>query len=162
MSAVMSKDGFELVTGFHQETAGQSLVETALLGSLLMALLLGIVELGRVTYAAIEVSNAAKAAVAYATQNGHTAADTTGIATAAASEAANLTGLTTTSSASCVCSDGTTPPSGSCTTSGICSSSQVIETVTVNTQATFNPLIHLPGLPTTYTLKGKAVQECLQ
>ena len=158
----MTTDRFESITKFRQEASGQSLIETALLGSILIVLLLGIAEIGRVDYAAIEVANAAKAGAAYAAQNGHTAADSTGIATAAASDAGNLTGLTTTSSASCVCSDGTTPPSGSCTTTGICSSSQVIETVTVSTQVTFDPLIHLPGLPTTYTLKGRAVQQCLQ
>lgn len=158
----MTTNRFESITKFYQETAGQSLIETTLIASIFALLLVGAAELGRVTYAAVEVSNAAKAGAAYASQNGHTAADTTGIATAAASEATILNGLTTTSSASCACSDGTIPPSGSCTTPGICSSSQVIETVTVNTQATFDPLIHLPGLPTTYTLKGKAVQKCLQ
>jgi Flp pilus assembly protein TadG len=154
----MTKNSFELVTELKVETSAQSLIETALLGSLFLVLLLGIVELGRLAYASIEVSNAAKAGAAYGSQNGSTASDSTGISTAAANDAANLTGVTTTSSYSCVCSDGT----ASTCTHGDCSTSHIEETVTVNTQATFDPLIHLPGLPTTYTLKGKAVQKCLQ
>jgi Flp pilus assembly protein TadG len=124
----------------------------------LTLILLGAAEFGRVAYAAVEVSNAARAGAAYAAQNGSTASDTTGIATAAANDAANLTGLTTTSSHSCVCSDGT---SSTCT-AGDCSASHIEETVTVNTQVSFDPLIHLPGLPTAFTLKGQAVQKCSQ
>jgi Flp pilus assembly protein TadG len=147
-----------LVIEFEEQTAGQSLIETALLASFFALLLVGIAELGRVAYAAIEVSNAARAGAAYGAQNGSTASDTTGIATAAANDAANLTGLTTTSSYACICSDGT----ASTCTHGDCSTSHIEETLTVNTQVTFDPLIHLPGLPSTYTLKGKAVQKCLQ
>lgn len=154
----MSKDKFQFVTGLQQETAGQSLIETALLGSLFMVLLLGIIELGRVAYAAIEVANAARAGAAYGAQNGSTASDSTGISNAATNDAANLTGLSTTSSYACVCSDGT----ASTCAHGDCSTSHIEEILTVNTQANFNPLFHLPGLPTSYTLKGKAVQKCMQ
>ncbi|MBV8437569.1 MAG: pilus assembly protein [Silvibacterium sp.] len=154
----MSKNRFELITEVYQETAGQSLIETALLGSLFVVLLLGVGELGRVAYASIEVANAARAGAAYGMQNGATASDSTGIATAAANDAANLTGLTTTSSTSCVCSDGT---SSTCAI-GDCSASHIEEIVTVNTSVTFSPVIHLPGLPTSYTLHGKAVQKCMQ
>jgi Flp pilus assembly protein TadG len=154
----MAKDRIGLVARLQKETAAQSLIETALVVSLFALLLVGTAELGRVAYAAIEVSNAARAGAAYGAQNGSTAADSTGIATAAANDAANLSGVITTSSYSCICSNGT---SSTCTP-GDCSTSHIEETVTVNSQVSFDPLIHLPGLPTTYTLKGKAVQKCLQ
>jgi Flp pilus assembly protein TadG len=154
----MTKTRSRLITRLHKETAGQSLIELALTVSVLTLILLGAAEFGRVAYAAVEVSNAARAGAAYAAQNGSTVSDTTGIATAAANDAANLTGLTTTSSHSCVCSDGT---SSTCT-AGDCSASHIEETVTVNTQVSFDPLIHLPGLPTAFTLKGQAVQKCSQ
>ena len=138
--------------------AGQALVETALIFPVLIALLIGAAELARVAYAAIEVSNAARAGVQYGAQSGATASDSTGIATAAANDAANLTGLATTSSYSCVCSDGT---ASTCANTD-CANSHIEETLTVNTVATINPLIHLHGLPRTYTLKGKAIQKCVQ
>jgi Flp pilus assembly protein TadG len=138
--------------------AGQALVETALIFPVLIALLIGAAELARVAYAAIEVSNAARAGVQYGAQSGATASDSTGIATAAANDAANLTGLVTTSSYSCVCSDGT---ASTCANTD-CANSHIEETLTVNTVETINPLIHLHGLPRTYTLKGKAIQKCVQ
>ena len=140
------------------DQAGQSLVEAALSISLLMGVVVGAAEMARVAYAAIEVANAAHAGAQYGAQSGYTASDTTGIATAASREAANLTTLTTTSSYSCACSDG----SASTCANTDCASSHLEQTLTVNTQATINPVIHLPGLPTTYTVKGKAIQRCLQ
>src|SRR5579871_1490431 len=115
----------------HHE-GGQALVETALVFPILITLLIGTAELARVVYAAIEVSNAARAGAQYGAQSGFTASDTTGIATAAASDAANLTGLTTTSSYSCVCSDGT---ASTCQPTD-CTNSRIEQTLTVNTQVT--------------------------
>lgn len=136
---------------------GQALVETALVTPLLVVLLVGAADLARVTQASIEVSNAARAGSQYGAQNGFTAQDTTGIATAAQNEVSDLT-LTTTSSYACVCSDGS---SSTCQNTD-CASSHIEETLTVSTQATVTPTIHLPLLPSSWTVKGKAVQRCLQ
>lgn len=138
--------------------SGSALVETAAVLPLLITILIGGAELARVAYAAIEVSNAARAGAQYGAQNGFTASDTTGISNAAAADAANLSGLSTSSSYTCICSDGT---SSTCQPTD-CTNSKIEQTLTVNTQASFNPLIRLPGLPTTYTLKGQAVQKCAQ
>ena len=137
--------------------SGQALIETAVTVSLYALLLLGVSEFGRLAFAAIEVANAASAGARYAATTGE-AADSTGIANAAANDAGNLTGLTTTSSYSCICSDGSSSTCGN----GDCSTSHIVETVTVNTQVSFDPLFHLPGLPKTFTLKGQAVEKCLQ
>lgn len=137
----------------------QALVETALVFPVLIILLVGAAEMARIARAGIAISNAAKAGVQYGAHDGVTAQDTTGIGTAASNEAPNLT-VTTDSSASCVCSDGTTI---SCTGNNSClSNARVIETLTVNTQATVTPVIHLPGLPRSFTVKGSASQRCLQ
>ncbi len=144
--------------GSMRGEAGASLVETALVMPLLITILVGAAEMARVAYAAVEVANAARAGAQYGTQGGFAASDTTGIATAASSDAGNLTTLTTTSSFTCVCSDG----SASTCANTDCANSHIEQTLTVNTQATINPVFHIPGLPTTYTLKGKAVQKCLQ
>jgi len=138
---------------------GQALIETAFAAALFVPLLLGAVELARLTYAAIEVSNAAKAAVQYGSQTSATATDTIGITNAAKGEAANLTSLTVTSVArTCVCSDGST---STCANTD-CANSHIEETLIVNTQATVTPFAHVPGLPTTFTLKGRAAQRVLQ
>ena len=139
--------------------SGGTLVETALTLPLLVTLCLGPVEFARVAYTAIEVSNAAKAGATYGGQNGGTAGDTTGITWAATHDGANISGLTVTGvSLSYICSDG----SASTGLNTDCANSQMEENVTVTTQATIDPLIHIPGLPTTYTLHGTASQKCLQ
>lgn len=139
--------------------SGGALVETALTMPLLVILVLGAVELARVAYAAIEVSNAARAAVSYGAQNGGTASDTVGITWAATQEAANLSSLSIASiTRSYICSNG----NASTGLNTDCPNSHIEETLTVKTQATVDPLIHLPGLPLTYTLHGTASQKCLQ
>jgi Flp pilus assembly protein TadG len=143
---------------------GQALVEAALTLPLLFLLLLGAAELAWLAYNAIEVANAAKAGVAYGAQSVNTAADATGIQNAARLDASDVTAtLTATSSTAGVCSSG-----AACTGAGNtclntdCPSPDHIETIlTVNTSATVSPLIHLAGLPLSYTLHGKAVQKCV-
>jgi Flp pilus assembly protein TadG len=157
----MTGIGFDyrgLLTRLCNGSAGQSLIEVALSVPIFVLLLVGAAEFGTVLYVAIEVSDAARDGAVYGAQNGSTASDTTGIATAASNGAANLSGLTTTSSYSCACSDGT---SSTCAVDD-CANSHIEETVTVNTQISFTPVIHLPAIPSTFTLKGKAVQKCLQ
>jgi Flp pilus assembly protein TadG len=146
------------LSGAIRQDTGHSLVETALVLPLLITIVVGAAEMARVAYAAIQVSNAARAGVQYGAQNGYTASDTAGIANAATNDAANLTTLTATSSFTCVCSDGT----ASTCSNGDCATSHIEQILTVNTQATINPVVHLPGLPKTYTLKGRAVQKCVQ
>lgn len=137
---------------------GGAVVELALTVPLLALMLVGAAEFARLEYAGVEVSNAAMAGVQYGSQNAATAADTTGIGTAAQNDAPNITLGTTTATKSCICSDG----SASTCQRTDCSSSNIETVLTVETQGTFDPLIHLPGLPTTYTLHGEAIQEVLQ
>jgi Flp pilus assembly protein TadG len=141
---------------------GQSLVELALVLPLLVVFLLGAVEIGQFAYESIEVANAAKAGIQYGAQNRATAADSTGIQSAAANDAANLNGLVTTSSYSCTCSNSSYTPS-SCTDNTTCSSnnSQIEVTLKVNTSVSFKSLIHIPNKPSTITLYGQAVQKVL-
>ena len=140
--------------------AGQALVETALTMPILILLVVGAAELARVTYAAVEVSNAAKAAVAYGARTPTLSADTTGMQTAADAGDLAVT-LTTTPTTTGICSSGAscTGANGSCTNTDCSTPGDHIETIlTVQTSATFDPLIHLPGIPTTFPLQGQAVQ----
>ncbi len=137
---------------------GQALVELAVTMPLLLVIFVGAFEMGRVAYTSIEVSNAALAGVQYGSQTAATAGDTTGIQTAAQNDAPNVALGTTTASSSCICSDG----SASTCLSTDCSTSHIETILTVKTQATFNPGFHLPGLATSYTLHGQAIQKVLQ
>jgi Flp pilus assembly protein TadG len=143
----------------HSREAGQALVEAALMMPILALILIGVAEIAHAAYVAIQVSNAAKAGVQYGAQNGATAEDTVGISNAAANDAANLDSsqLLTTSSYSCACSDGTTAPDCGST---ICPNSHPEEIVTVNTTYTVHPLFNYPGLSTSFTLHGQAIQKC--
>ena len=137
---------------------GQALIELALSLPLLFVILVGGAEFGRVIYASIEVSNAAMAGVKYGAQNSITAGDTTGIQTAASNDAQNITLGTTNVSKACICSNG---GASTCLPTD-CSGSNIETILTVQTQTTFDPGIHLPGFATTYTLYGQAVQKVLQ
>ncbi len=143
--------------GIGEERA-QALVELGFTLPVLVVLLIGAVEFARAAYTGIEVSNAARAAVQYGAQNSTTAADTTGMQTAATNEAPDIVLGQTTVSTSYICSDGSsttgTPPT--------CSSATVETILTVQTQATYTPLIHIPGLGASFTLYGQAVEKCLQ
>jgi len=153
--------------------SGQALVETAFSAALLFVFLLGAACLGRVSYTAIEVSNAARAAAQYGAMNGgaflptdSTGLDSAGMLTAAQSDAGNLGALVQFSTGyptyTCSCSgSGTascTPPA---TPSG-CTTSHLIVTIQVQTTASFNPLVFIPGLAHTFKLSGTAQEQVLQ
>ena len=159
----------DLIDELRRRDAGQAFVEIALTLPVLIALLVGAAEFARVAYVAIEVSNAAKAAVAYGAQSPTTVSDTTGIQNAAILDAGDLSPALTTSnvtvSTSGVCSSGAacTGANSTCTNTD-CQTNpgDHIETVLrVGTSYNFSPVIHVPGLPTSYTLHGSAVQTCL-
>src|SRR5579859_3693250 len=118
---------------------GQSLIELAISIPVMAMLIFGSVELAKVIYASLEVTDAAMAGVQYGTRNPIAAADSTGIQNAAAADAPNLT-ITSTSSLSCVCSDGST---SNCQPTD-CPNSNIETVLTVQTQSTIDPLIHFP------------------
>lgn len=154
---------------FRNREEGQALVETAVSMSLLVLMMLGAVEFGRLAFAAIEVNNAAKAAAQYGSQSHVTALDQAGMLQAATSEYSNLTGLSLqspsgTNGYTCNCAD--TGLAASCTNNSLsapaCPGSFVEVNLLVQTQATFDPLIHIPGLAPSYNLVGTAKQKVLQ
>jgi len=139
-----------------QDDIGQSFVELALVLPIFVTLLLGIAELGRLAYASIEVSNAARAGVAYGAQNHSTASDITNINLAAEQDAPNISNIAATAVQTCSCTDGTAI---TCANAGAncISPGRIIESVQVNTSASVNTLFHLPGIPNTVTLTGQAI-----
>ena len=153
---------------------GNALVETALTLPMLLALLLGAAELGRVAYVAIEVQNAARAAAQYATMNGgafnsndSSGLDTTGMLNAAQADAGNLGGASAVAFASaptytCSCTGTGTASCTAPSTPGGCTTSHLLVTVTVKMQASYTSVIQIRGLPGQYTLYGSSVEQVLQ
>jgi Flp pilus assembly protein TadG len=149
-----------LARGMRGEQGG-AFVEMALLLPVLTLLLVGAGEFGRLAYYAIEVASAAHAGAQYGAESHITAANTSAIQSAAASDAVNLTQvatLTTTVTTSCVCSSGAAI---TCATAATCTA-RIIEYVQVNTSAPVSTLFTYPGLPTSYTLKGAATMRVEQ
>lgn len=142
---------------------GQALVETALVSPLLFLLLLGAAELARVAYAAIEVTNAARAAVQFAAQSPEIIWEKGGITSAAQADAYNInlsSGVTATLTPGYNCSDATAVDYSD-VKAPACLTGHLIQTATVTTSVAFDPLIHLPFLPDTITLHGQATEDCL-
>jgi Flp pilus assembly protein TadG len=143
---------------FSRGESGQALVELAFTLPLLALLLLGAGEFARLAYAAIETSNAARAGVQYGAQNHVTASDYAGMQIAATNDGSDVPQIDATATHFCGCANGTV----STCASGDCAGSRIIEYVQVNTTATVDPLIHVPGLPTTFTLNGQAIMRVWQ
>ncbi len=137
--------------------SGGALIELALLIPMFTVILLGAAEFGRLAYADIEVSNAARAGVAYGSQNHATASDTAGMQTAATQDAPDVTSIAATASTFCNCSDGT---SITCANPTKCvSPARVIQYVQVNTSGTVDTAFHYLAFPTSFTLKGQAIMR---
>ena len=165
---------------FLRKDSGSALVELALTVPMLMLMMIGAAELGRMAYYAIEVQNAARGAVAYGSEAG----DTSGMTAAAQNEAPNMGNLTVTATHSCVCetitissgaaSDGSQQSGGACAGTGAsitCNSAttgqfnQIVQYVNATTTATVSTIFNYPllglGIPSSYTLSGYAKMRVL-
>lgn len=159
---------------------GAALVELALAAPLFMLLMMGAIELGRVAYYAIEVENAARAGASYGSVNIGNANQTSNVQQAAKNDAPDIANLVVVSPGStCVCltynvtagtrtynpSSGTTSCTSStitsCTADNAASIQTVVEYVTVSTSASVSPLVHIPSLPSTYSLSGASALRIL-
>lgn len=163
-----------------RDNRGSALVELALTAPLFVSLMMGAVELGRLAYFAIEVENSARAGASYGSVNYGNAFSTAGqnnTQQAAKNDAPDISNLTVNTPLTyCVCE--TLSTSGTATFSSVlsCSNSTitscngessttqyyVLDYVKVDTQATIDPLVHLPGLPNTYTIIGSSRLRVLQ
>jgi Flp pilus assembly protein TadG len=130
---------------------GTNLIEFAFVVPLLVVMLLGTIDIGQLAYVYIEVSNAARAGVAYGAQTHVTASDDPGMTQAAQNDAPNM-GLTATPAHFCECSDG----SPSTCSVGACSGDHLVEYVQVDTSATYQPWFPCPGIPSSVTVTGTA------
>jgi Flp pilus assembly protein TadG len=129
---------------------GQSLTEIALTLPVILVTMVGAIEIGRVAFYSIEVCNAARAGVAYGSQNEGNAGNTTAMQDAALNES-SLSGMTATATSSCKCSNGSTT---SCTSNTCAGGTHLEEYVSVTTSYTMKSLFKYPGIPQSYALSG--------
>lgn len=139
---------------------GTAVVEFAILAPVLIFLLIGLIEVGRYTYFAILASNAARAGVQYGAQTTATAADISGIQTAAQNDGSGLPSSWGTPAATNYClvtnSDGSL--GSACPATGTPQTNWTYF-VRVTVSGTINPMIRFPGIPTAVPVSATAVMR---
>ena len=133
--------------------SGAALVEMALVMPLLLLMVLGVGDFGRVLYRAITLSHAARAGAAYGAQGGGHAGDAAGIRQAAEEEAQDIAPITVTSQRICECTGGAAV---SCMMASCGSYGAPRAFVEVTATQTFATLVPFPGIPSTVPLSRTA------
>lgn len=144
-----------------RKSAGAAMAELVAVAPLLLLLLLGLIQAGDAGDFAIKVGNAARAGVQYGAQNHATAADLTGMQTAATNDA-NTAGVSAVASYFCRCED---LAASTCGQAGACSSTHQNLYVQVVTTGTMPTLINSSLLPAglrTITITQTAVMRVAQ
>jgi hypothetical protein len=137
--------------------SGQSMAELALALPAIVLLFLAAADFGRLFYFWIALNSSARAGAQFGSQSVINAANTNGMKLAATTDGSNISGLTA-SASQCTCTSGTsvTVCSGS---SYNCSNAPSAAYVEVDTQATFKTVVSYPGIPSSITVKGKAIMQ---
>ncbi len=124
-------------------SAGSAIVEMIVVAPLLLILLIGLIEVGRIGDYAIRVGNAARAGVQFGAQNEATAGDTQGMQNAANADA-QYAGITSVAGPTfCQCADGTP----SACQQGDCATSHRLQWVTVTASGTYTTSLNSSFLP---------------
>jgi Flp pilus assembly protein TadG len=131
---------------------GSAMIELAVSVVLLLTIMTGVVEFGRMFYFAAEVANAARAGVQWGVVNPGHPNNFTAMQSAATDDAANATGLTATASETCECDDGSTV---NCTT-GTCATGAVRTYVKVVASAPFSTIGSYWWIPKPITMNAQA------
>lgn len=129
---------------------GSSLVELALVTPVLLTILIGAVDIGRMYFMSIEVAGAADAGALYGVQS---VSDATGIQAIVLADAPDATNLTAVSIYGCECADGTSS-SIACASAPSCTGNNLVYWVNVTATATFTPLVPWPGIPSSVTIRN--------
>ena len=157
----------KLRVGGHRvrSQSGQTLLEVALLTPLLLAMVLGVIDMGRYAYIAILVGNAARAGAAYGAQSLPQSVDITGIEAAADNDfqdnGENVSTLAVSSSTACGCDSGGTITAAACSTAtnlnaGMCATGHWVVMVSVTASGTYSALFNWPGIPNSLAVSRTA------
>ena len=137
-----------------RSAAGIATLEMALITPLLLLMVLGIADFGRVFYTAITLAHAARAGAAYGSQSNAATSDIAGMQQAAREEAQDLNGISVIAERFCEC-----PDAGpvDCVI-GICVTNVAPELyVKVTASKTFKTIAPYPGIPNTLPLSREAI-----
>lgn len=132
------------------------MLELALVMPLLLLILFGTSDLGRMFYTAITLSGAAVAGTQYGVASALNATDFTGMQTAALNDASNVSGVSATATSYCECLDGTAV---SCSATSCTGTTKPPNYVKVTTTATFVTTFSYPFVPSSVALTGVSVQR---
>ena len=122
--------------------AGIALVEFALVVPVLLLMLAGVLNYGRLLRTAGRVAGAARAGAQYGSRSLDNSINTLAIQSAAVNSSPGITGLTVNSARSCKCPDGT---SVSC--SGTCTGGALLIYIQVTASASASAIFSYAGLP---------------
>lgn len=150
---------------------GQSAVELAAVVALLALMLVVVADFARVFFVSIAVNNAARAGAQFGSQQPTNAAKLDKMALAASADfgcvpsdgnpCPNLPNWITPTATQCTCAAANPQTVPLCAAS-YCTDAPTARYVTVNTSATYNTLLNYPGIPSSYTLTGKAIMQVQQ
>lgn len=125
---------------------GSALVEFALVSPLLLVILLGAIDFGRVSYDAMALTNAARAGAQYGSQSVALSNDTAGMQAAAISSSSlDVADMSAAASRRCECAGTAQACNGTCV-------STLRIYVMVTTTKVFSTITQFPGFPHTITL----------
>ena len=157
----------ETWTAFYHR--GQSALEFAFAAPALVLLLMVVLDFGRFFAISVAVNSAARAGAQYGSQTVATAADTSGMRSAATTQWNNSGLALTVSPSQCTCVSGSSVPACA---SSYCNDDAQATFVEVDTQLSYSALatyLQIPnsvmtfiGIPSNGTLSGKAVMQVQQ
>jgi Flp pilus assembly protein TadG len=136
-------------------TAGAATVELALIVPVLVLIMIGLLDMGRVFYGAITVVSAARAGVAYGSMSAVHAFDTAAMDAAALNDAVDVTSLAFSSLVRCEC-PAEVPPAVSCTVNTCLDGTTVRIYVQTRVTGTFNTTLPYPGIPSSIVITRTA------
>jgi Flp pilus assembly protein TadG len=133
------------IATWQRESNGSALIEAAAVLPILIVLLLGTMDFGRVFYTAMTVTHAARAGAQYGIQTSAKSSDSTGMQNAATVAASDVSGFSAKATRYCKCWSGATETAmASC--SSLCGGTVRIY-VQVIGSATFSTMVNYPGIP---------------
>ena len=151
---MVRKSAHPIIGELRRSELGSGIIEFAVALPVLVLLVIGIADFGRMFFTGIAVANAARAAAEYgASKVSPNSGDTALINQAGRDEAGDVGSLLVTSERFCRCPDGTIPAcEGACPAP----STWVEVFVKAKAQKTINLIIGYPGIPQTLTFRDSA------
>ena len=134
--------------------SGMSSIEMAVVTPLVLLMLIGVIDFGRVYYTAITVENAARAGVSYGAVDPSNADHLAKIVQMAENEAQNISPVIAVADKFCECKDGSAVDC-----EDTCDDGTMRVFVRVNVEKTFSTIIGYPGIPKKITLNREATMR---